>query len=71
MLLVFPLFIMLLFIIIIAYWNCDNYSDLRKRFKGHRNVVPEPFEIKKHNFIIYGPSNSGKTTIIKRSLWFV
>ena len=61
----FLLIIMLLFIIIIAYWNYDNYSDLRRRFKGYRNVVPEPFEIKKHNFIIYGPSNSGKTTIIK------
>ena len=65
MLLAFPLFIMLLFINIIAHWNYDNYSDLRKRFKGYRNVVPEPFEIKKHNFIIYGPSNSGKTTFIK------
>ena len=43
----FPLIIMLLFIIIIAYWNYDNYSDLRKRFKGYRNVVPEPLEIKK------------------------
>ena len=51
--------------IIIAYWNYDNYSDLRKRFKGYRNVLPEPFEIKKYNFIIYGPSNSGKTTFLK------
>ena len=42
----FPLIIMLLFIIKIAYWNYDNYSDLRKRFKGYRNVVPKPFEIK-------------------------
>ena len=65
MLLAFPLFIMLLIIIINAYWNYDNYSDLRKRFKRYRNVAPEPFEIKKHNFIIYGPSNSGKTTFIK------
>ena len=65
MLLAFPLFIMLLFIFIISYWNYDNYSDLRKRFKGYRNVVPEPFEIKKHNFINYGISNSGKTTFIK------
>ena len=64
MLLAFPLFIMLLFIIIIAYWNYDNYSDLRKRFKGYRNVVPEPFEIKNIT-IIYGPSNSGKTIFIK------
>ena len=59
----FPLFIMLILIIIIVYWNYDKYSDLRKRFKGYRNIVPEPFEIKKHNFIIYGPSNSGKTTL--------
>ena len=65
MLLAFPLFIILVFIIVIAYWNYDKYSDLRKRFKGYRNLVPEPFEIKKHNFIIYGPSNSGKTTFIK------
>ena len=63
MLLMFPLIIMLIFKIIIAYWNYDKYSDLRKRFKGYRNVVPEPFEIKKHNFIIYGPSNTGKTTL--------
>ena len=65
MLLAFPLFIILVFIIIIVYWNSDKYSHLRKRFKGYRNIVPEPFEIKKHNFIIYGPSNSGKTTFIK------
>ena len=55
----------MLFIIIIAYWNFANHSGLRKRFKRYRNVVPEPFEIKKHNFFIYGPSNSGKTTFIK------
>ena len=66
----FPLIIMLLFINIIAYSNYDNYLDLRKRFKRHRSVIPEPFEIIKHNFIIYGPSNSGKTTFIK-TLWFV
>ena len=65
MLLAFPLFIILVFIIIIVYWNYDKYSDLRKRFKGYRNIVSEPFEIEKHNFIIYGPSNSGKTTFIK------
>ena len=55
----------MVFIIVIAYWNYDKYSDLRKRFKEYRNIVPEPFETKKHNFIIYGPSNSGKTTFIK------
>ena len=65
MLLIFPLIIMLLFIIIFVYWNYDKNSDLRKRFKGYKNVVPEPFEIKKHNFIIYGPSNSVQTTFIK------
>ena len=65
MLLAFPLFIMLILFIIIVYWNYDKYSDLRKRFKGYRNIVPEPFETKKHNFFIYGPSNSGKTTFIK------
>ena len=64
MFLVFPLFIMLILIIIIVYWNYDKYSDLRKRFKGYRNIVPEPFEIKIHNFIIYGPSISGKRTFI-------
>ena len=61
----FPLFIMLILIIINVYWNYDKYSDLRKRFKGYRNIAPEPFEIRKHNFIIYGPPNSGKTTSIK------
>ena len=65
MLLMFPLIIILIFIIIIAYWNYDKFSDLRTRFKGYNNVVPEPFENKKHNFIIYGPSNSGKTTFMK------
>ena len=54
-LLAFPLFIILVFIIVIAYWNYDKYSDLRKRFKGYRNIVPEPFETKKHTFIISGP----------------
>ena len=65
MLLAFPFFIVLVFIIIIVYWNYDKYSDLRKRFKGYRIIVPEPFEIKKQYFIIYGPSNSGKTAFIK------
>ena len=65
MLLEFPLFIILIFIIIIAYWIYVKHFDLRKRFKGYRNVIPELFETKKHNFIIYGPSNSGKTTFIK------
>ena len=65
MLLITPLIIMLIFNILIAYWNYDFYAELRKRFKGYRNVVPEPFEMKKHNFINYGPSNSGKTTFIK------
>ena len=65
MLLMFPLFIMLLFIIIIAYWNSDKYSDLRKRFKGYRKVVQEPFETIKYNFIFCGPSNSGKTKFIR------
>ena len=36
MLLAFPFFIMLILIIVIAYWNYDKYSDLRKRFKGYR-----------------------------------
>ena len=62
---------MLLFVIIIAYWNSDNYFDLGRRFKGDRNVVPEPFEIKKHNFIIYGPSNSGKNNFYEKFLRFV
>ena len=65
MLLAFPLFTMLILIIIIAYWNYDKYSDLRKRFKVYRKVLPEPFEIKKHNFLIYGPSSSGKTNFTK------
>ena len=65
MLLAFPLYIMFILIIIIPYWNYDKYSDLGKRFKGYRNVLPEPFETKKHNFIIYGPSYSGKTNFIK------
>ena len=71
MLLALPLFIMIILIIIIVYWNYDKYSDLGKRFKGYRNVVPEPFEMKKHNFIIYGPSYSGKNNFYKRLLWFV
>ena len=56
---------MLLLIILIAYWNYDQYSDIRKRFGGYKNGVPEPFEMKKQNFIIFDPSNSGKTTFIK------
>ena len=65
MLLMFQLIVILLFIILIAYWNYDQYSDRRKRFNGYKNVVPEPFEMKKENFIIYGPTNSGKTSFIK------
>ena len=61
----FLLFVILLLIILIAYWNYDKYSDLRKRFKGYKNVVAEPFETKEHNFIIYCPSNSYKTTFMK------
>ena len=64
-LLVIPLYIMLVFVFIIAYWNFDKYSDLRKRFKGYMNVLTEPFEMKKLNLIIYSPSNSGKTSFIK------
>ena len=64
MLLAFPLFIIMIFIIIIAYWNYDNCSGLKKRFKGYRNVIPERFETKKHNFIIYGPSNSGENNFL-------
>ena len=70
-LLAFPLFIILVIIIVIAHWNYDKYSDLKKRFKGYRNIIPEPFEVKKNNFIIYGPSNSGKNEFYKRLLWFV
>ena len=65
MLLVFPLFIMLLFIILIAYWIYDHFCDIRNRFNGYKNVSPEPIESKKQNFIIYGPSNSGKTSLKK------
>ena len=66
----FPLFHMLLLIIIIAYWNYDKYSDFRTRFLGYRNILQEPLEMKKHNFIIYGPSNSGKTLFIKEYCGF-
>ena len=52
MLLVFPLVNMLLFIILIAYWNYDQYSDIRKRFKGYKNVFPEPIGMKKQNFFL-------------------
>ena len=45
--LILPLTFMLLFIIIIAYWNYDQYGDQRKRFKEHRNIAPELFELKK------------------------
>ena len=65
MLLIIPLIFMLLLIILIAYWNYDHYSDTRKIFNGYKNVVPEPFEMKKENFFIYFPSNSGKTSSIK------
>ena len=65
MLLILPLHIMLIFIILISYYYFDPYSDIRKRFRGYRNIVPEPFEKKRGNFITYGPSNSGKTTFIK------
>ena len=65
MLLVFPLVYMLLCIIKIAYWNYNKYSNLRKRFKGYRNVILEPFEMKKHNLFIYGSSNSCETTFTK------
>ena len=65
MLLIFPLLIMLIFIILISYYYYGPFSDIRKRFRGYRNIVPEKFEMKRGNFIIYGPSNSGKTKFIK------
>ena len=70
MLLITPLFIMLIFIIIFAYWKYDNYAELRKRFKGYRNVLPERFEMKKQNF--YGQKHNfyGKN-ITKNFLWSI
>ena len=65
MLLILPILIKLLFIILIAYWNHDQYSDIRKRFSWYTNVAPKPFEMKNQNSIIYGPSNSGETTFKK------
>ena len=65
MCLILPLLILLLFFILLAYWNFDQYAYQRKRLMGYRNFAPEPFKMKKYNFIIYGPSNSGKTTFIK------
>ena len=65
MLLIFPLLIMLIFIILISYYYYGPFSDIRNRFIGYRNIVPEKFEMKRGNFIIHGPSNSGKTTFIK------
>ena len=50
-----------------CYWNYDPFADLRKRFKGYKNIITEPYEMSKHNFIIYGPSNSAKITFIKDS----
>ena len=63
--LILPLMITLLFFIITSYWNYDKFSEVRKKIKVIRKVVPEPFVVKKHNFIIYCPSNSGKTIFIK------
>ena len=60
MLLIFPPLIMLLFIILIAFWNYDHYSDIRKSLRGCENVAPEPFVMEKQNFKMYGSSKSGK-----------
>ena len=38
MLLIIQLLIILQFIILIAYWNYDQYSDIRKRFDGYKNI---------------------------------
>ena len=65
--LILPLLILLIFAILIADWNYDHYADQRKRFKGYRNVVTEPFIMKN----IHCPSNSGKPTFIKRFLWSI
>ena len=65
MLLLFPVLIMLIFFILMSFYYYDPYSDIRKRFRGHMNIVPKEFEMKSGNFLIYGPSNSGKTTFIK------
>ena len=50
MLLILPLLIMLLFIIVFAYWNRDQYSDIRKRFSWYTNVAPKLFEMKRTKF---------------------
>ena len=57
---------MLLFIILITYWKYDQYADVRKRFRGYKNITPEPFEMNKRNFYIYGLSNSGKNNMHRR-----
>ena len=57
-----PLVITIIFILLIAYWNYDPYVDLSKRTKGYKYIIPEPYEMQKHNISIYGPSISGKTT---------
>ena len=51
MLLTFPHIIILLFNILIGYWNYYQYSERRKRFNGYKNVVPEPFERKRKTLL--------------------
>ena len=63
--LILSLVIVVVFILLIAYWNYDLDADPRKRFKGYENIIAEPYEMNKDNCIASGPSNWCKTTFIK------
>ena len=39
---------------------------MRKNVKEYRKFEKEPFEFEKHSFIIYGVSNTPKTSIINK-----
>ena len=52
-------------ILTLIYYIYDPYSKLRRSFEGYKSPPVEQYDMCKQSFIIFGPSNTGKTTFIK------
>ena len=46
------LVVIVVFFMLTAYWIYNRFSEHRKRFGGYKKVIPEPYEMNKHNLII-------------------
>ena len=53
---------------VVVYSSYDPYYELKKNFSRETNTsldTKESFEYEKHNFNIYGISNTGKTQVMR------